>query len=261
MARPIKEGLEYFPLDVDFFNDEKIEAISGEFGLKGEIIVIKLLCTIYRNGYYTMWNELTKMKLLKSIPGVSIELLEQVITRLVKWNFFDENLFSSAKVLTSNGIQKRFLEATKRRKKEVNIVYVCNNGVNVYNNPPSSVVNVHINTQSKVKESKVKESKVFGEKSPTHPPSKIELRKEEFYNSLKEFVKTYGKEMVRKFFDYWSELNIPQTKMKFEMEKTWELSKRLATWSSRENTFKKSTPEESINQNGDFAKLKKMFNE
>ncbi len=30
MARPNKQGLDYFPLDVDFFNDEKIEAISGE---------------------------------------------------------------------------------------------------------------------------------------------------------------------------------------------------------------------------------------
>lgn len=42
MARPNKMGLDYFPFDVDFFNDEKIVAISGEFGIKGEIVVIKL---------------------------------------------------------------------------------------------------------------------------------------------------------------------------------------------------------------------------
>ena len=40
MARPTKDGLDYFPLDVDVFEDEKIEAIAGEFGLKGEIAVI-----------------------------------------------------------------------------------------------------------------------------------------------------------------------------------------------------------------------------
>ena len=44
MARPNKIGLDYFPLDVDIFEDEKISAISGEFGIKGEITVIKLLC-------------------------------------------------------------------------------------------------------------------------------------------------------------------------------------------------------------------------
>ena len=41
MASPNKMGLDYFPFDVDFFNDEKIVAISGEFGIKGEIVVIK----------------------------------------------------------------------------------------------------------------------------------------------------------------------------------------------------------------------------
>ena len=47
MARPNKMGLDYFPFDVDFFNDEKIVAISGEFGIKGEIVVIKsALCDI-----------------------------------------------------------------------------------------------------------------------------------------------------------------------------------------------------------------------
>ena len=34
MARPNKEGLDYFPFDVDFFSDEKIGSISGEFGIK-----------------------------------------------------------------------------------------------------------------------------------------------------------------------------------------------------------------------------------
>ena len=52
MARPNKTGLDYFPFDIDFFDDEKIMAISGEFGIKGEITTVKLLCAIYRNGYF-----------------------------------------------------------------------------------------------------------------------------------------------------------------------------------------------------------------
>lgn len=47
MARPTKNGLDYFPLDVHIFEDEKIEAIAGEFGIKGELAVIKLLCAVY----------------------------------------------------------------------------------------------------------------------------------------------------------------------------------------------------------------------
>ncbi|HGV8425653.1 TPA: DUF4373 domain-containing protein, partial [Enterococcus hirae] len=83
MARPTKEGLDYFPLDVDVFEDEKIEAIAGEFGLKGEIAVIKLLCAIYKKGYFILWNDLTQATLLKRLPGVSKEMLNQIVNRLV----------------------------------------------------------------------------------------------------------------------------------------------------------------------------------
>jgi len=75
-----------------------------------------------------------------------------------------------------------------------------------------------------------------GDKSPTLA-STLESRKNKFIEDLKPFVDTYGKEMIRKFFDYWSELNKSQTKMRWELEKTFEIKKRLATWSSRDKTF------------------------
>lgn len=62
-------------------------------------------------------------------------------------------------------------------------------------------------------------------------------RKEAFYRSLIPFVGIYGKEMVREFFDYWSETNRTQTKMRFEQERTWELKRRLAYWAKRDNNF------------------------
>lgn len=152
MARPNKKGLDYFPFDVDFFEDEKIGAISGEFGIKGEITAIKLLCAVYRNGYFVVWNEPLKIKLLKSLPGINSELLEQIVNRLVRWGFFNKSCFSLDKILTSEGIQKRYFEAIKRRKSNENYPYllfnVNNNDVNVSNNP----VNVYKSTQRKEKE-------------------------------------------------------------------------------------------------------------
>ena len=63
-------------------------------------------------------------------------------------------------------------------------------------------------------------------------------RKEDFYNSLVPYVIRYGKEMIRAFFDYWSELNKSETKMRFETEKTCELARRLSTWANREKVPK-----------------------
>ena len=161
MPRPIKTGLDYFPFDVDFFQDEKIEAIFVEFGIKGEITAVKLLCAIYRNGYFILWNDRLKIKLLRDLPGVSSELLEQIVNRLCKWGFFDNTLFTSVKVLTSPGIQKRFFSVTKRRQKNEDYPYLllehtkCNNPVSVCNNPVS-VCNNPVSVCNKyTKESKV----------------------------------------------------------------------------------------------------------
>jgi len=43
--------------------------------------------------------------------------------------------------------------------------------------------------------------------------------------------------MIEKFISYWTELNRSKTKMRFELEKTFEISKRLATWSARDNQY------------------------
>lgn len=59
-------------------------------------------------------------------------------------------------------------------------------------------------------------------------------RKEEFKISLSSYVEKYGKEMIRAFFNYWSELNKSETRMRYEMQKTWEVGLRLVTWAKNE---------------------------
>jgi len=156
MARPNKQGLDYFPLDVGIFEDDKILAISGEFSVKGEIIVLRLLCEIYRNGYFVEFSELLKNKLAR-LGGLSGGLVEEVVKKLVKYEFFDGFVFSEYNVLTSKHIQRVYLEASKRRKDIDLSQYWLLDGVNVDINPTSSGVNVNINEQIKRKR---KESKL-----------------------------------------------------------------------------------------------------
>lgn len=166
MAAPSKQGLDYFPFPVDFFDNEIIGGISGMFGIKGEIVVVKLLCTVYRKGYFAVWSDLLQAKIAND-ANVSKDLANQVVDRLVAWDFFNENLYNSAKVLTSVKIQQTYLEATKRRKNRGKMPYLINednnngsNEVNVNINPSSKGVNDNINSQSKVNKSKVNKNKV-----------------------------------------------------------------------------------------------------
>ncbi|MGG7150897.1 Lin1244/Lin1753 domain-containing protein [Clostridium neonatale] len=163
MARPIKEGLEYFPLDCDIDQDDKITLIEAQHGLIGFGIAIKLLMKIYNNSYFYEWTEKEQLLFSKRV-NVNINEVNVVINDLVKWGFFDKNLFETEKILTSSGIQKRYLAAVGRRQKvkilkkylllDKETVNVYKNLVIVDNNSSLEVVNDDIGTQSKVKKSK-----------------------------------------------------------------------------------------------------------
>lgn len=168
MARPFKEGLEYFPLDCDIDQNDKIALIEAQHGIVGFGVAIKLLMKIYNNSYFYEWTEKEQLLFSRRV-NVNINEVNVIINDLVKWDFFDEKLFKDEKILTSKGIQRRYLEAVGRRQKvkmlkkylllDEDIVNVYKNLVIVDINPLSSGVNDNISTQSKVKESKVKESK------------------------------------------------------------------------------------------------------
>lgn len=54
-----------------------------------------------------------------------------------------------------------------------------------------------------------------------------------FKKEIETYQNTYSIEMLKAFFIYWSEPNKTKSKMRFEMEKTWDTKRRLITWFER----------------------------
>ena len=69
----------------------------------------------------------------------------------------------------------------------------------------------------------------------------LEVRKHAFGEKLIPYMKQYGKALIREFFDYWTEHNENGKKMRFEKEKTFEISLRLARWSKNNRSNNKSS--------------------
>lgn len=61
-----------------------------------------------------------------------------------------------------------------------------------------------------------------------------EKRMAKFYQELVPYVETYGKDMVRQFYDYWSETNKSKSRMRFEQQTTWNLNLRLQRWARQQ---------------------------
>lgn len=181
MARPLKQGLDYFPLDTDFLQDIKVRRLIRACGSSAIPMLIGLLVNIYRgDGYYLRWDS-DMTFLISDEVGISEGAAQEFINKAVQVGFFDKKLYEEKSILTSAGIQRRFFEITERRKsvfyddtlllidvnEYTNLVNVNNNSININNNS----VNVYHNQQSKVKESKGKESKEEERKNNSFPSS------------------------------------------------------------------------------------------
>lgn len=92
----------------------------------------------------------------------------------------------------------------------------------------------HMENENENENENIDESKSEKRKS-------IDERQNDFLNSLRIFYPTYTKEMLKEFYDYWTEPNRSKSKMRCEMEKTWDSEKRLKTWFNNSKKFNNGT--------------------
>ena len=90
MARPLKAGLEYFPLDVKL--NDKVKIIESIHGLEGFAILIKLYQKIYSEGYCMKWEEKEQILFSNSISVGKKEVMS-LVEDCIKWDIFDEDMY------------------------------------------------------------------------------------------------------------------------------------------------------------------------
>ena len=137
-----------------------------------------------------------------------------------------ENEKESEPVVMGNAIDE------KPNKNQTETKPKPKNNLNETKSKPN--VNVNVNDNDKEKNNS---NKLELQKKKTKEEETLE-RRNLFYQSLIPFVEIYGKDMIRNFYDYWSEMNKSKSKMRWESEKTWELSRRLEYWSRRDSNYK-----------------------
>lgn len=119
MARPLKDGVDYFPKDTGFYEDDKIRLLRVEFGAKGMYLLDYLLCDLYgKNGYYMQWDK-SKCFLVSDGAGCGCgpEFVSEFVAGCIRCGFFDKTVFDLFGILTSAGIQRRFIRMLQGREK------------------------------------------------------------------------------------------------------------------------------------------------
>ena len=116
----IYDGINYFPVGENFMEENAMEVIEAKYGIKGSAIVLKLMCKIYKEGYYIRWDE-EQCLIFANKAGreVQAEEVQGIIEILFTKGILDRNSYQENGILTSESIQKVWMEATKRRKREL----------------------------------------------------------------------------------------------------------------------------------------------
>lgn len=178
-GRPTKAGLDYFELDCHM--EEKVRLIQAEFGLKGFAVLVKLYQKIYGGfGYYCEWTTDSLLLFMSEngLPSDNKNLIADIVAACIRRNIFSEQLFNDFNILTSEGVQKRYLNATSKRekielKKEYLLIAVPENNKKVVINSifdGRNSINGGRNAQSKGKESREEERKLEETKLDNTPP-------------------------------------------------------------------------------------------
>lgn len=187
MARPYKEGLDYFNLDVNFFEDDKIAFVSASYGLKGDAIVVRLLCKVYKNGYFMNFDQDVALLFSRSVGDInSVGLVKEVVNELLKRGFFDKAVFERFGILTSKAIQKRFAKVcTDAKRKD----WVIDENYDLISNkpqltpsltplPPVLSTQIEIESEIEIKEKKSREAASL----KTPKPKNILFRESDIFN-------------------------------------------------------------------------------
>lgn len=209
---------------------KKIKAIRSKFKIQGYGIWCMILEYLTGSDGNVFPYSDTEFELMAGDFGVSATEIRDVVDYCIRL----ELLFNKNGFVNSDSLDERLAPVYEKRNKakELSKQQQRQNGKFANSNTVSYVVSVAETPQSKVKESKLNETKV--KESVIAVPATLEIRKIHFQNKVSEYLDTYSRDMLRNFFDYWTEKNEGGRKMRFEMQKVFDIGRRLKTWSNNE---------------------------
>lgn len=223
MGRPEKQGIDYFPLDVDLDQDDKLGMIVAEFQSKGEILYQKLLCWIYKHeGYYVKWEEDVQLRFLRRYDycGFSVSFINEVVPRCIKWGLFDKDVFNAFQILTSTRIQETWLEASRKRIRRKYIPSIWLIDVSSDLTAEEIMLLAEETTQTKVNKTKGKETKIkranalVGASPDVSASLQIDYKKlidslagkerKDIWNGIRDFIVNNKPGFIDPYIDAWN---------------------------------------------------------
>lgn len=180
----IKTGLLYYSSDTNRFQDIRIKRLKKNFGCDGYSVYEYILNEIYRiNGNFLVWDESTAFDVAE-YWGLKESKVNEIVRYCCAVGLFDKALLSNGNVLTSQSIQKRYVNMCIHAKRKEIVI------PNEYNILPeeSKIILEEYRKKKEVSDKVVKVNKennsLSGVKENFPPPEFAEKTLGECYTEL-----------------------------------------------------------------------------
>jgi hypothetical protein len=112
-----KRGFDYYNIKTDRYLDIRIKRLKREYKCDGIAIYDYILCEIYRvKGYYVEWSEHFLFD-IDDYFGITEKRITEIVKYCTEIGLFNKEVFEKNSIVTSQAIQNRFLEMSKRAKR------------------------------------------------------------------------------------------------------------------------------------------------
>lgn len=246
----------YFPHEYDTRSDDKMAPFVMEHGAIGYGIYWIIVELLHKSEDSRIEHKANTIKRIAATSKVGLSEFEAILKSCLDYELLreEEGFIYNDRVLRNKNKRQDIREKRKQAGSSGGINRVLNQAIASESQAiASSSQAIASNLQAKVKQNQANPSKGKERKGNkeeyigANAPSKEEIlernksevakRQKLFYESLVPFVTLYSKEMIRAFFNHWSEPNRSYTKIKMDYEKTWDLTKRLEKWHENSINF------------------------
>lgn len=209
--------LPYFKFEPNQWENGNIQMLSRED--KGLFID---LCCMYWSRLGDVPLKLAIQKICGGNATALDSLCDEKIIEVINGNIFIKFLSEQLSEFNdiSNQNAKNAKEGWEKRRKDKSLS--GGNATALTSHSDGNAIR-----EEKRRENEKKEDKI----------NNIEERKLKFASTLNEYLPIYGRELLNQFYAYWTEPNKSKSKFRQELEKTWDLKRRLETWAKNEKNF------------------------
>ncbi|MBC7486065.1 MAG: DUF4373 domain-containing protein [Cytophagaceae bacterium] len=250
MARSEKTTVDYFPFLCK--EGKAMYYIETKYGNDGYATWVKLLRQLaVTSNHYLNLKDKIELKFIAAKCNVSEAKLINIIVDLCEMGEMNTELWQECNIVFSEKFIENIQDAYKKRNNHcITLVdlRILLQGLGILKqdkSTPKVSGNPHTILDDSISENTIPENSIEKDKGaatatpPPTPTISLKEREKAFFDSLTPYVKDYGREMLRAFYNHWSQINPGGKKMWFEMQKTFELSKRLQTWKANDIAWNK----------------------